>query len=584
MEPLPYSGHREVRRNRIGESYVERTLDTDVSGTRTYAYNRLGYRGPEYRANAALTVFTFGESDAIGTGLEFEESWPARVVAREAEARGIDPSDVCHMNFAEPGASNAYIARSVLSQCGVVRPDLVLVNFASFDRTEGIAGGRAYPIGDWLDGPGADAALREAPEEGGLRARLREQLDRGRHYRAFATGRGEIYASLRDMLLVQFYLRSEGIPAVAVCREREKLDFAGARADAVLGPLLGQVDESFLAPFDITWVAESGAHGVDDQHYDARTHDALAERVFQFLHGRVDDRPGSTIGARAHARRLVKAFYDEMPFNFHGAVENSVEAVEGNAVAATYPDLDAHLRSSSVRRVLELGCGAGWLANTIARHYGTTVDAVDFCGKALDRAREVSRVVGTLDRTRFVEADLFEFECDKPYDLVVSLGVLHHTGDPAGTVRHAASLVRPGGHFYLGLYHAPGRRVFLGILQEIARKEGEEAAFRRYRQLDRVHRGDETLLRSWFRDQVLHPHETQHTLRETLAWLEGGEYELVSTSINRFRPFDRVEDLFAEELTYERKAWNAIVRENRYFPGFFTALFERRELDGADGM
>lgn len=572
-EPRPYSGHRRARLERVGEAYVERTLDTDTAGTRTYAYNRHGFRGGEFRAGAALTVFTFGESDAFGTGLELEESWPAQVVAREAAARGLAAEDVCHMNFAEPGASNAYIARMVLSQCAAVRPDLVLVNFSTFDRAEGLTAGGAYPIGEWAEGEAADVAVREAPFGPEVRAELAERLERARHWLRFATERDGLYASLRDMLLVQSYLRAAGLPAVAVCREREALGFAGVLADPVLGPLVAQLDPTFLAPFDITWLAAAPAG--DGHHYDAAVHAALADRVFRHLHGDTDDRALSTIGARAHVRKAVRAFYEEMPFNFHGDAASSAEAVRGNAVAATYPDLDALLRSGEVGRVLELGCGAGWFTNTVAHHYDVRVDAVDFCGKALARAAEVAQAVGTTERVRFIEADLFELNADKPYDLVVSLGVLHHTGDPAGAVRHAASLARAGGRVYLGLYHAPGRRVFLGILQSIARQEGEEAAFRRYRQLDRMHRGDETLLRSWFRDQVLHPHETQHTLREVLGWLDPREFALESTSLNRFERFDDVAQLFAEELTYERRAWEAIVRENRYFPGFFTALLRR---------
>lgn len=142
-------------------------------------------------------------------------------------------------------------------------------------------------------------------------------------------------------------------------------------------------------------------------------------------------------------------------------------------------------------------------------------------------------------------------------------------------MRHAASFVAPGGALYLGLYHAPGRRVFLHTLQGLAAREGDEAAFALYGTLDRVHQSDPTLLRSWFRDQVLHPHETQHTLREVVAWFEGAGLALASTSINRFAPLPAHAELFALEQTYAERSRRALEVERRYFPGFFTTLGRR---------
>lgn len=287
--------------------------------------------------------------------------------------------------------------------------------------------------------------------------------------------------------------------------------------------------------------------------------------------------PDRPVDERATIAAAVRAFYAELPFNFHGSVESSVEAVLADPVRATYPDLQTLLVSGRVRRALELGCGAGWLANTLARHHGVDVTAVDFAPLALERARVVAAQLGTDSCVRFVESDLFGFDDQRRYDLVLSVGVLHHTGDTQRALRHAASFVAPGGHLYVGLYHAPARRVFLQALQGLAARAGEEAAFERFKALDHAHRHDETLLRSWFRDQVLHPHETQHTLREVVPWLEAAGLSLVSTSINRFGPVDDLAALFELEETYAERARRALEVERRYFPGFFTVL-ARSEL------
>lgn len=54
------------------------------------------------------------------------------------------------------------------------------------------------------------------------------------------------------------------------------------------------------------------------------------------------------------------------------------------------------------------------------------------------------------------------------------------------------------------------------------------------------------------------------------------ELELVTTSINRFQPISDRELLFDLELGYEETSRRALFEENRYFPGFFTALARRR--------
>ena len=45
---------------------------------------------------------------------------------------------------------------------------------------------------------------------------------------------------------------------------------------------------------------------------------------------------------------------------------------------------------------------------------------------------------------------------------------------------------------------------------------------------------------SWFRDQVFHPQETQHTLEEVKDWLDEISFKLVSTSINNYQSLKNI--------------------------------------------
>lgn len=220
-----------------------------------------------------------------------------------------------------------------------------------------------------------------------------------------------------------------------------------------------------------------------------------------------------------------------------------------------------------------MAAARGWLTNALALHYGVEATAVDFTPRALERAREVARHLGVDSRIRFIVADLLELELDESFDLVVSLGALHHTVDPRRAFDRVGRLAGPGGHVYVGLYHQPGRGPFLDHFHAILEHRGEEEAFAEFRRLH-PDRGDDEHLRSWFRDQVRHPRETQHTLREVMPWLSDAGFELVSTSINRFQPFADVEELYELEAGYEARSRRAL-RRKRFFPGFFTFLARR---------
>ncbi|MEQ8654071.1 MAG: methyltransferase domain-containing protein [Kiloniellales bacterium] len=271
----------------------------------------------------------------------------------------------------------------------------------------------------------------------------------------------------------------------------------------------------------------------------------------------------------------VRAFYRDLPFNYYSDSELAVQSLAQNPLA-TYPDLDDLLEQDSLKTVLELGCGAGWAANSLAHHYGKQVVAVDFTPPALARAREVAERLGTTQRVEFVESDIFAFETEKRFDLVLSIGALHHTVDCRAAFAHAASFVAPGGFLFVGLYHLYGRRPFLEMMHKIAAESGEAAAFDQFRKMAEA-QTDDTHLRSWFRDQVLHPHETQHTAAEVWDWLEDAGLMFASTNLNGFEPVARREELVAIEPKFEQLSIQRNRDEQRYFPGFFTVLAEKPE-------
>ena len=88
------------------------------------------------------------------------------------------------------------------------------------------------------------------------------------------------------------------------------------------------------------------------------------------------------------------------------------------------------------RRVLELGCGIGTDTISFARA-GAQVTAVDLSAESLSVARQRAETFGLADRIRFYQADGEDLSRQvpvEPYDLVYSIGVVHHTPHPGRAV------------------------------------------------------------------------------------------------------------------------------------------------------
>ena len=99
----------------------------------------------------------------------------------------------------------------------------------------------------------------------------------------------------------------------------------------------------------------------------------------------------------------------------------------------------------------------------------------------------------------------------------------------------------PGGYVHVGLYHRYGRAPLLDAFEkfrvELMETEDQqkineivERAYRHWIKLFNTS-PDDTLNLSWFRDQCLHPYETQWTLSEILIWFEELGIEPEATSL-----------------------------------------------------
>jgi SAM-dependent methyltransferase len=98
--------------------------------------------------------------------------------------------------------------------------------------------------------------------------------------------------------------------------------------------------------------------------------------------------------------------------------------------------------------VLDAGCGGGRYARLAARH-GARVVGVDL-STAVEKARALC---DGMPGVAIAQADLLDLPlADRSFDLVFSIGVLHHSPDPRRAFAEVAARVKPGGRLAVWLY------------------------------------------------------------------------------------------------------------------------------------
>ena len=156
----------------------------------------------------------------------------------------------------------------------------------------------------------------------------------------------------------------------------------------------------------------------------------------------------------------------------------------GTAHDARVP-LVAEVVAARPRRVLEVGCGWGELAEWIARETGAEVVATDLSPRMVELARE-----------RGVEALVADVQAlpfgDGEFDLVVAAWMLYHVPDLALGLDEIARVLEPGGTLAVttnSAGHPDELRELVGSgpsPSTFTRENGEQHLERRFEQIRRI--------------------------------------------------------------------------------------------------
>lgn len=132
-------------------------------------------------------------------------------------------------------------------------------------------------------------------------------------------------------------------------------------------------------------------------------------------------------------------------------------------------------------RLLDAGCGTGEIAvNCAYSDRWASVTAVDQTPASLELARSLAKRHSV--EIDFRQADLTQpgsLAGEQPFDVILSLGVLHHLPDPAAGLQHLAELLADDGVILIYVYAYQARGAFrrgMELLRLLGGVDGPEDA------------------------------------------------------------------------------------------------------------
>jgi 2-polyprenyl-6-hydroxyphenyl methylase/3-demethylubiquinone-9 3-methyltransferase len=115
------------------------------------------------------------------------------------------------------------------------------------------------------------------------------------------------------------------------------------------------------------------------------------------------------------------------------------------------------------KRVLDVGCGGGILAESMAGRGGRVL-GIDLSEKGLGVAKLHKLESGAQVDYRLVAAEALAAEMPAAFDVVTCMEMLEHVPDPASTIAACAALTRPGGMFVMSSINRNPKSYLFAIL------------------------------------------------------------------------------------------------------------------------
>ena len=145
-------------------------------------------------------------------------------------------------------------------------------------------------------------------------------------------------------------------------------------------------------------------------------------------------------------RTINNSFYDDLQEGWYDSCGHPIALLRLENQARTPWVLS---KISQKSRILDIGCGAGFLANDLAEA-GHAVSGIDLSPKSLEVAKSHDKT-GSVDY-RVADALKLPFE-DASFDIVTSMDFLEHIDQPHASIKEASRVLKPGGTFFFHTFN-----------------------------------------------------------------------------------------------------------------------------------
>ncbi len=251
----------------------------------------------------------------------------------------------------------------------------------------------------------------------------------------------------------------------------------------------------------------------------------------------------------------VREQYEQSPYPRWVKIPRNGMAVHFNAeLRRTLPFASfTPMSDDSAPQLLVAGCGTGSHSILAAQRFlGLQVLAIDLSLSSLCYAKRKTQELG-ITNIEYAHADILKLgELARTFDIIESVGVLHHLADPFAGWRTLLSLLRPGGFMTLGFYSAVATPHLIKLREFIAARgyAGTPDDIRRFRrdvlatgasvELHRLTHTQDFYSTSECRDLLFHVQEHRLTLDQIGAFIaEAGlhflGFELDRDILERYR-------------------------------------------------